>query len=102
MPALKYSSIENEEKSNKIQHEIEIWTNEISKTINHLPRVEIRPPVECLLFTAAVISFCFSRIGISIKLWSFGLIDRVAGVATGATIAAIRLQILEWHGGMIL
>ncbi len=70
--------------------------------MHHLPWFGIRQPVEVLLVTAAVIWFCFSSIGIGIILRSFGLIDRVAGVATGAIIAALRPQILEWHGWMIL
>ncbi len=58
----------------------------------------IRLPVEYLLFTGFAIGFRFSRIAIGTILRSFRHCLLVAGLNTRARIAAICIQILDWHG----
>ena len=58
--------------------------------------------VEFLRFTPIVSRLRFSGIAISVALRTIGIVVLFGGVAAGGRTTAIQLQIVEWHGGLIL
>jgi hypothetical protein len=76
---------------------MDILPKEIRNITSHHSSRHPRQPVEFLRFTAVDFGIRISCIRIRITLPTFGHCVRVTGVNTGARIAAISIQTLEWH-----
>ena len=91
----------NEVYSNKIRHEIEIKikrNQDIMKHLHYSPNQTARRFFRTNALVFVIRNCC---VGIRISLLIFGHYLRVAGLNTWARIAAIFIQILEWHGKMV-